>query len=117
MDRNPAFTAQLVLEQKYQASFFKILMDSSFSTFITRRVSRVLYAITAWLTVAAGVILELMSIYSAIVNGASSYFAAYSIIAIFVIPIATFLLLISLRLIFETGIALVLIAENTMPKK
>ena len=96
-------------------NFFKTLMDSSFNSFITRKVSRVLYAVLSWLFIALGFLFELGAV-GALFSGGSTL-TGYAVLAVFAIPVLTFVLVIVLRLAFESGIALVLIAENTTPKK
>jgi hypothetical protein len=88
-------------------AFLGTLLDSSLENFISRKVSGVLYIITAWIFIAAGVIAELALI-AQMANGNIAAFLAF-----LVVPVALLLVLIVVRMAFEAGIALIVIAENT----
>ena len=96
-----------------EKSFFGSLFDSSFNTFITRSVAKVFYIISIIL-VALGAVLS-------VIAGLALLFTQGDIVSgligVVVGPILSLLVLILLRLIFESAVALVLIAENTRPKK
>lgn len=91
-----------------EKSFLKVLFENSFSEFITRRVTRVIYT----------VYIVVLSLYTglAIMFGVSLLTQEETFLGLLVIaaaPVSALLLLILGRLGFEAGIALVLIAENT----
>ena len=96
-----------------EKSFFGSLFDSSFNTFITRSVAKVFYIISIIL-VALGAVLS-------VIAGLALLFTqgdlVSGLIGVVVGPILSLLVLILLRLLFESAVALVLIAENTRPKK
>jgi ABC-type methionine transport system permease subunit len=81
--------------------FFKSLFDFKFESFVTRQVASVLYAI---LVVGAG----LFGVF-AIVYGLTRQ-QAYLIV---LVPIVYLVYIILMRVLFESSIALVAIAENT----
>ena len=66
-----------------------------------------LYIITAWIFIAAGVIAEL----ALIVQMLNGNIAAF--LGLLLVPVALLLVLIVVRMAFEAGIALIVIAENT----
>lgn len=88
-------------------AFLGTLLDSSLENFISRKVSGVLYIITAWIFIAAGVIAEL----ALIVQMLNGNIAAF--LGLLLVPVALLLVLIVVRMAFEAGIALIVIAENT----
>jgi hypothetical protein len=87
--------------------FLATLVDSKLENFISRRVSGVLYIITAWLIIAAAALSELGLLFQ-LVSG--NFFA---FVAMLLVPVITLLTLIIVRMAFEAGIALIVIAENT----
>jgi hypothetical protein len=89
------------------AQFLGALVDSKLENFISRRVSGVLYIITAWLIIAAAVLSEL----GLIIQVLEGNFVA--LVAMLLVPLITLLTLIIVRMAFEAGIALIVIAENT----
>lgn len=89
-------------------AFIADLFDASLDKFISRKVSGVLYIITAWLIVAATALTELALLIQ--LTQGQQYFAVLGIVFI---PIAALLVLILVRMAFESGIALIVIAENT----
>jgi hypothetical protein len=89
-------------------AFIADLFDSSLDKFISRKVSGVLYIITAWLIVAATALMELALLIQ--LTQGQQYFAFLGIV---IVPVASLLTLILVRMAFEAGIALIVIAENT----
>jgi hypothetical protein len=92
-------------------SFFSALTDRSFTTFITRPVAGVLYLILMVLIVISVALLMVVGIFS-ITQGNF----LEGLVGLVLGPIAGLLTLILTRLFFESGVALVLIAENTRKK-
>ncbi len=88
-------------------SFLGTLLDSSLENFISRKVSGVLYIITAWIFIAAGVFAEL-ALLAQLLNG--NFVAFFGLL---LVPIGLLLVLVVVRMAFEAGIALIVIAENT----
>lgn len=89
-------------------NFFASLTDRSFTTFITRPVASVLYLISMIL-IAIGVGLGVIAGFFLLLRGEIVSF----LVGIVFVPLAGLLILILTRLFFESGVALVLIAENT----
>lgn len=89
-------------------AFMTDLFDSSLDKFISRKVSGVLYIITAWLLVAATALME-VGLFSQLVQR-QNFFA---LLGMLIVPVAALLVLILVRMAFEAGIALIVIAENT----
>ncbi len=89
-------------------AFMTDLFDSSLDKFISRKVSGVLYIITAWLLVAATALME-VGLFSQLVQR-QNFFA---LLGMLIVPVAALLVLIIVRMAFEAGIALIVIAENT----
>lgn len=87
--------------------FLATLVDAKLENFISRRVSGVLYIITAWLIIAAAALSELGLLFQLF----SGNFFAF--VAMLLVPVITLLTLIIVRMAFEAGIALIVIAENT----
>ena len=88
--------------------FFTTLIDSSFKTYVTRQVAGVLYLISLvfiGLGATASVIAGLLSITQGLVLG--------GVLLAVGGPLVGVLLLILIRLVFESSVALVAIAENT----
>ena len=89
-------------------AFMTDLFDASLDKFISRKVSGVLYIITAWLLVAATALME-VGLFSQLVQR-QNFFA---LLGMLIVPVAALLVLILVRMAFEAGIALIVIAENT----
>jgi len=93
--------------------FFQALVDSSFTTFITRRVATVLYVIVM-------ILLGLVTLAS-VVAGAFMFSDTWTreqgLLLLIFGPLVSLLSLILVRLGFESAVALVLIAESTTKKK
>ena len=85
--------------------FFKSLFDFNFQKFVTRQVASVLYALLVGLTAIASVVSAIISL----TQGQRGLFVVGAILAL----LGGLVFIIVLRLIFEAGIALVVIAENT----
>jgi uncharacterized membrane protein YuzA (DUF378 family) len=86
-------------------SFFKSLFDLKFETFITRKIAGIFYAINLGL-------IGLLAL--ALISAAGDAFGAVgAIAALIVVPIITFIAIILTRLVFESSVALVTVAENT----
>jgi ABC-type multidrug transport system permease subunit len=92
-----------------EVGFFRSLFDFKFETYVTRRVASVMYAILTVIVLLATVILFILSI----VSLGNPYAGGESILLVILTPILGLLLLTTIRLGFETSIALVAIAENT----
>lgn len=88
-------------------TFLGTLLDSKLENFISRKVSGVLYIITAWILIVSAVFFELAMI-GQIVQG-----NALALLGLLLAPVALLLLLVVVRMAFEAGIALIVIAENT----
>jgi hypothetical protein len=91
--------------------FFKSLFDSSFTTFITRKMATVFYIAsmaTIGLLVMVGLLIGIILM--------NEDFGRGLLIAIFSPP-AGLVALIAIRLGFESAVALVLVAENTSKAK
>ena len=88
--------------------FFSALTDRSFGSFITRQVAGVLYLISM---IFIGLAVGIVCIAGFIVGGQGNLLAGF--VALVFAPLLGLLLLILTRLFFESGVALVLIAENT----
>jgi hypothetical protein len=89
-------------------NFFSALTDRSFKTFITRPVASVLYLISMILVGIAVVILMVGGVIAFVGGDFGTGF-----FGLFLGPLLGLLVLILIRLFFESGIALILIAENT----
>ncbi|MEN9956467.1 MAG: hypothetical protein RIR46_75 [Actinomycetota bacterium] len=101
---------QKLFQSKFMLSlvaFLKTVLDSSLEKFISRKVSGVLYIITAWLFIAGAVVFEVWAFIEA-VRGDMLALAMF-----LVAPAFALLTLIIVRMAFEAGIALIVIAENT----
>ena len=92
---------------KMEKPFFSALFDSSFTTFIARRVTKVIYIIVMVLT-GLGVILGILGGLAFMSQDLGS-----GLLLLIVSPLVGLLFLIVVRLAFESTVALVLIAENT----
>lgn len=95
--------------------FFAALFDLSFTTFITRRLASVFYAV-GLIAIAIAFIVYFVT---GLVNGVSALFfnvgAGVSLIiaTLILVPLATFLAIVVLRFVIEAVVALIAIAENT----
>ena len=95
--------------------FLRALFDISFRTFITRRLASVFYAV-GLIAIAIGFLVYFIG---GIVNGALAIRfnpgagIALIIATIVIVPIVTFLSIVVLRFVIESGVALIAIAENT----
>jgi hypothetical protein len=89
-------------------NFFSALTDRSFKTFITRPVASVLYLISMILVGIAVVILMVGGVIAFVGGDFGTGF-----FGLILGPLLGLLVLILIRLFFESGIALILIAENT----
>jgi hypothetical protein len=91
--------------------FFAALIDSSFTTFITRRVATVLYSIL--------MVLIAILVGVAVVTGliALSRDGLLGLLIVLSGVLGGFVTLILIRLGFESAVALVLVAENTSKGK
>ncbi|MBP6043803.1 MAG: DUF4282 domain-containing protein [Rhodoluna sp.] len=90
-------------------NFFASLFDFKFETYITKQVASVMYAILTILVSLGTVIFFLLSI----VQLGNSYTAGPALLVMILTPVAGLLLLTSLRVAFESSIALIDIAMNT----
>ena len=89
------------------AKFLATLFDPKMENFISRKVSGYLYFITAILIVLSGVIIELASLRE-VLQGNLAY-----LLVMLLTPIAALVSLVVVRMAFEAGVALIVIAENT----
>ncbi len=95
--------------------FFRALFDISFRTFITRRLASVFYLV-GLVAIGIGFI---VSFVGGIIRGASAVWvnpgAGISLIVatVILVPIISFLAIITLRFVIEGIVALIAIAENT----
>jgi hypothetical protein len=87
--------------------FLKTLVDGSLENFISRKVSGLLYLITAVLMIAGAVVIEFLLLTEVLQGN------VLSLVLMLVLPAVTLLSLIIVRMAFEAGIALIVIAENT----
>lgn len=88
--------------------FLKVLFDENFSEFITRRVAKFFYV----------VYLAILGLYTAFVMIFGVWLLVqrdivFGLLAILLAPLSGLLLLMLGRLLFESWVALVLVAENT----
>ena len=95
-----------------ESKFTRQLVDTNFEHFITRKVAKVFYII--WIVLLAGV--SVIAVVAGLIALFSGRVQGFEVLAILALPLLSFLLLIIVRLVFETSIALVLIAENTRPQ-
>ena len=87
--------------------FLGTLLDSKLENFISRKVSGVLYIVTAWILIAGALILEVAAL-GQMLQG--NFLAG---LVFLIAPFALLVVLIVIRMAFEAGIALIVIAENT----
>ena len=97
------------LKKRRSATMLSALFDSKLENFISRKVSGVIYVITAALLVLAWFIFEIFML-TQIFN---PYLWVQALVLFFLSPFALVLVLIVVRMAFESGIALIVIAENT----
>ena len=90
-------------------SFLKALFDFKFDQFIYIRVARVVYAVLVILVLVAAAFLFIASLTTL----GNDQLRGIGFLLILGTPITALLTIITLRLTFESGIALVAIAENT----
>jgi hypothetical protein len=88
-------------------AFLKTLLDASLENFISRKVSGVLYIITAWLIILSAALIEVLVLVELLRGNIVAFFG------LLLVPVVTLLALIVVRMAFEAGIALIVIAENT----
>lgn len=91
--------------------FFGALLDPNLDRFISRIVSGILYSIIAWALIAATVVLEIYLIINLFPFDDHNFLLI--LVEIVLLPVASFLALIIVRMAFEAGIALIVVAENT----
>jgi hypothetical protein len=89
-------------------AFIATLYSPSVNTFISRKIAGWLYIILVSLVTIAGLTFFLQSLWLAF-NG----FGVERIFAALLTPVATLISVVILRLVFESSIALIVIAENT----
>jgi hypothetical protein len=97
-------------------SFSKSLFDSSFDTFITKRVASVLWLVNVVITFIAGAAIALLLLAQTIqaISDENFLAAVLSVLLLLVgVPLGVWLVLITTRLAFEASVALIAIAENT----
>ena len=92
-----------------EVGFFKSLIDFKFTSFITMRVIRVMYAILAILTILGGV---MFFVYGVFFDG-FGYGSSYKLLAAIGVPLVTVLYLIILRLWTEFMANIYRIGDNT----
>lgn len=90
-------------------NFFASLFDFKFETYITKQVASVMYAI---LTILVSLATAILFLYSLTQLG-NSYNASSAILLMLLTPVAGLLVLTTLRVAFESSIALIDIAMNT----
>jgi hypothetical protein len=86
-------------------SFAKSLFDLKFETFITRKIAGIFYAILLGLIG----LLTLVAMVGVLIRMGSFF----DLIALILVPLASLILVILVRLVFESSVALVTVAENT----
>lgn len=89
-------------------NFFASLFDFKFESYITKQVASVMYAILTILVSLATAILFLYSL-----TQLGGYAPASAILVMLLTPVAGLLVLTTLRVAFESSIALIDIAMNT----
>jgi hypothetical protein len=92
-----------------EKGFFASLFDFNFETYITKRVASVMYAVLTALVLLTTLV---VFIYSITLLG-NSYVAGQALLMLIITPIFGLLALTTIRVGFETSIALVAIAQNT----
>jgi nitric oxide reductase large subunit len=97
------------MEKKFFASIIDISFDAN--SFITRRVASVLYVILMVL-IAIGVVLGVVASLIELSTG-----GLYGILLLLGVVVSGFLSLVLTRLVFESAVALVLVAQNTSKAK
>lgn len=97
----------LKLRNSGLSRFVATLLDGKLENFISRKVSGVLYLITAWLLIVAAGLVEL----GLMLQVFQGNFIA--LLAMLLVPVALLLILIVVRMAYEMGIALIVVAENT----
>lgn len=99
-------------------SFVRSLLDVKFETFVTRKIATVFYIVGLVLILLGGLIAFFVQI-AAGINllrfGTAGIIPI--LIALIVVPIATFVSVLLFRVMIEMTIAIIVIAENTRPTK
>lgn len=98
--------------------FRQALFETTFNHFVTKRVTSVLWIVNLILTILLAVIVffvSIFSVFSLLEQDQPGLALLVFLFAVFGVPLLTFLSLVVSRLIFEASVALVTIAENTMP--
>lgn len=90
------------------SNFFSALFDRSFTSYVTRQVAGVLYLITMILVI-LGLVLGV--IFAVLTMAQGGIFEG--LLVLIATPLIALLTLILIRLVFESSVALVAIAENT----
>lgn len=96
-----------------EPGFFRTLLDFNFEKYITRQIAGAAYATLVVLIALATVIIEI----AVIAQLGNSYFASTGMFLIPLVPVTALVAVVILRLAFESGVALVAIAENTKNPK
>lgn len=99
-------------------SFFKSLFDLKFEHFITRKISGIFYAICLGAIGLFAIFAFFGGLFSSFQMisygyGSSGLGFATLLVTIVLVPVLTFIAVIVTRLIFESSVALVAVAENT----
>ena len=99
--------------------FFRSLIDLKFEHFITRKVAGIFYAIM----LAAIAVTAIIAFFGSLIAGFGALSSGYSygagiglgsiFVAIVLVPVGTFVAVLMTRLLFESSVALVAVAENT----
>jgi len=101
-------TNQVPVSKDDAKGFFKELFDFSFKSWVTLRVAGILYAIT--------IVFVVIFALATILILSTSGDALMLILALFGVPIISLLLILFIRISFESSIATIAIARNTDPK-
>ena len=107
MARGPLAQKGVIMQKPFLAA----LIDSSFTTFITRRVATVLYLVLMVVIAAFAAITVITGLTMITSDG------VIGILLVLAGPLGGLLTLILIRLGFESAVALVLVAENTSKGK
>lgn len=98
--------------------FFKSLFDLKFEHFITRKIAGVFYAISLGAIGLFSIVALGAGIFNAI-KSMTSYYGSPAegfltlIVTLIIVPVLAFVSVILTRLLFESSVALVTVAENT----
>ena len=93
-------------------AFFRTLFDYKFETYITRNIAGIAYIILAWIVSGLSAVAFLLLVVQSVV-GANFY----ALLGSLLIPVLAFIIVVTLRLLFEASTALVAVAENTSKLK